>query len=65
MQAELLLQGGYVGTGRCVGKIFTVIPRGEGYSIPIEQLELAGYESDGTITTTLYFLKHEVRILDD
>lgn len=64
MQVELLLNGGYTDTGKCVGKVFEASQVGEGYGIGIMQLTLAGYEDDGSITTYLYFLPHEVRVID-
>ena len=64
MQVELLVNGGYSGTGPCVGKQFEAKPKGEGYMLPIWQLEQAGFVNDGSVTDALYFLKHEVRVID-
>lgn len=65
MQVELLTNGGYSGTGMCVGKVFDVTPHLEGYKISLPQLEAAGYENDGTIKYSLYFLPHEVRVINE
>ena len=69
MQVELIKNGGYSGTSACVGKVFDakVVIHGttKGYSITIDQLVLAGYEDDGSVTDWLFFLYHEVRVLDD
>ena len=73
MQVELLVNGGYSGTGACVGKQFdafhpnTLGAAGdvsEGYAISVAQLELAGFDNDGSVTDWLFFLPHEVRVID-
>lgn len=65
MQVELLTNGGYTGTNPCVGKVFTATAGNKGYLISIAQLTLAGFESDGSVTTTLFFCPQEVRVLND
>lgn len=62
MQVELLTNGGYDGTGCCVGKVFSAQPFREGYLIKTKQLALAGYDDLHTMES-LYFLTNEVRIL--
>ena len=64
MQVELLTKGGYYGTGTCVGKVFYATRVQQGYLIPIDQLIAAGFDSDGSIIRDMYFLPHEVRVID-
>ena len=68
MRVELLREGGYVGLEACLGKVFTTINDGNSNSsvrISVDQLEQAGFISDGSVTTSLYFFEWEVRVIDD
>jgi hypothetical protein len=67
MQVELLSEGGYGGITACIGKVFTTMNDGNSNSsvrIDVPQLEAAGFISDGSVTTSLYFFDWEVRRID-
>ncbi len=67
MQVELLTNGGYTGLDACIGKQFPTLSEGNSNGsvrIPVSYLEQAGWISDGSITTSLYFFDWEVRKID-
>lgn len=67
-QVELLTNGGFCGTGACIGKVFTIAKQCDhgAVELPTAELILAGadaHELEGM--HTLHFFAAEVRVLDE